>query len=206
MKGFPKKIATGADLYNCLSLVQAGEIPASELSAAIAAVEAREYITVPVLEISEDRKTVVINPCAEAVEGVKIKNDFTTTIKEAKQAQAGSVRQAFDKITEGASGKLEELLPSVETGSVLEKAGSTTNKSGAVLGEAASGSLKGEVTSSTEQDDAELMIVTLSRAMQEGESALKILADTSPYDVLGISAEEVQSIKGVLKNYAISDK
>ena len=34
MKGFPKKIATGNDLYNCLSLVQAGELPANELSAA----------------------------------------------------------------------------------------------------------------------------------------------------------------------------
>ena len=42
MKGFPKKIATGNDLYNCLSLVQAGELPANELSAAIEAVERSE--------------------------------------------------------------------------------------------------------------------------------------------------------------------
>ena len=39
MKGFPKKIATGNDLYNCLSLVQAGELPANELSAAIEAAD-----------------------------------------------------------------------------------------------------------------------------------------------------------------------
>lgn len=28
----------------------------------------------------------------------------------------------------------------------------------------------------------------------------------SPFEVLGISADEVKSIKGVLKNYALSDK
>ena len=127
MKGFPKKIATGNDLYNCLSLVQAGELPANELSAAIEAVEERQYIAVPIVEISEDRKTVVINPCAEVAAGVKVKNNYTTTIKEA-------------------------------------------------------------------------------RAMEEGEKVLKVLSDVSPFEVLGISADEVKSIKGVLKNYALSDK
>ena len=50
------------------------------------------------------------------------------------------------------------------------------------------------------------MILTLSRAMEEGETVLKVLSDVSPFEVLGISADEVKSIKGVLKNYALSDK
>ena len=98
MKGFPKKIATGNDLYNCLSLVQAGELPANELSAAIEAVEERQYIAVPIVEISEDRKTVVINPCAEVAAGVKVKNNYTTTIKEAQRAHAEAVLSAFKRV------------------------------------------------------------------------------------------------------------
>lgn len=181
MKGFPKKIATGNDLYNCLSLVQAGELPANELSAAIEAVEERQYIAVPIVEISEDRKTVVINPCAEVAAGVKVKNNYTTTIKEAQRAHAEAVLSAFKQIAEGAFDKLGDLFDKIGGGNAEE------------LEE---GAEKAE----------ELMIVSLSRAMEEGEKVLKVLSDVSPFEVLGISADEVKSIKGVLKNYALSDK
>lgn len=182
MKGFPKKIATGNDLYNCLSLVQAGELPANELSAAIEAVEERQYIAVPVVEISEDRKTVVINPCAEVAAGVKVKNNYTTTIKEAQRAHAEVVLSAFKQIAEGAFDKLGDLFDKigVDLGSLLPNIGGGNAE--------------------------ELMIVSLSRAMEEGEKVLKVLSDVSPFEVLGISADEVKSIKGVLKNYALSDK
>lgn len=182
MKGFPKKIATGNDLYNCLSLVQAGELPANELSAAIEAVEERQYIAVPIIEISEDRKTVVINPCAEVAAGVKVKNNYTTTIKEAQRAHAEVVLSAFKQIAEGAFDKLGDLFDKigVDLGSLLPNIGGGNAE--------------------------ELMIVSLSRAMEEGEKVLKVLSDVSPFEVLGISADEVKSIKGVLKNYALSDK
>lgn len=182
MKGFPKKIATGNDLYNCLSLVQAGELPANELSAAIEAVEERQYIAVPIVEISEDRKTVVINPCAEVAAGVKVKNNYTTTIKEAQRAPAEAVLSAFKQIAEGAFDKLGDLFDNigVDLGSLLPDIGGGNAE--------------------------ELMIVSLSRAMEEGEKVLKVLSDVSPFEVLGISADEVKSIKGVLKNYALSDK
>lgn len=185
MKGFPKKIATGNDLYNCLSLVQAGELPANELSAAIEAVEERQYIAVPIVEISEDRKTVVINPCAEVAAGVKVKNNYTTTIKEAQRAHAEAVLSAFKQIAEGAFDKI-----GVDLGSLLPDIG------GGNAEELEEGAEKAE----------ELMIVSLSRAMEEGEKVLKVLSDVSPFEVLGISADEVKSIKGVLKNYALSDK
>jgi len=182
MKGFPKKIATGNDLYNCLSLVQAGELPANELSAAIEAVEERQYIAVPIVEISEDRKTVVINHCAEVAAGVKVKNNYTTTIKEAQRAHAEAVLSAFKQIAEGAFDKLGDLFDKigVDLGSLLPDIGGGNAE--------------------------ELMIVSLSRAMEEGEKVLKVLSDVSPFEVLGISADEVKSIKGVLKNYALSDK
>lgn len=182
MKGFPKKIATGNDLYNCLSLVQAGELPANELSAAIEAVEERQYIAVPIVEISEDRKTVVINPCAEVAAGVKVKNNYTTTIKEAQRAHAEAVLSAFKQIAEGAFDKLGDLFDKigVDLGSLLPDIGGGNAE--------------------------ELMIVSLSRAMEEGEKVLKVLSDVSPFEVLGISADKVKSIKGVLKNYALSDK
>lgn len=191
MKGFPKNIATGKDLYNCLSLVQAGELPANDLSDAIAAIEEREYITVPVLEISADRKTVVINPCAEALTGAKIKNNYTTTIKEARLAAAKYVLEAMKKIAEHVFDRLDDLFSSL--GFDLDKL------------------IPGRGDDDGEENDggteaAELMMVTLSRAMKEGETVLKILAEKSPYDVLGISADEIKSIKGVLKNYALSDK
>lgn len=192
MKGFPKKIATGNDLYNCLSLVQAGELPANELSAAIEAVEERQYIAVPIVEISEDRKTVVINPCAEVAAGVKVKNNYTTTIKEAQRAHAEAVLSAFKQIAEGAFDKLGDLFDKigVDLGSLLPDIG------GGSAEELEEGAEKAE----------ELMIVSLSRAMEEGEKVLKVLSDVSPFEVLGISADEVKSIKGVLKNYALSDK
>ena len=187
MKGFPKKIATGNDLYNCLSLVQAGEIPANELAAAIEAVEDRQYITVPVLKISDDRKTVVINPCAEAAAGAKVKNDYTTTIKEAQRQKA----EAIKRIAEGALDALEDIFGKLgfDLGSLIPDTGNNEEP------EAGRG-----------EQAAELMIVTLSRAMEEGEKTLKILSGTNPFEMLGISADELKSIKGVLKNYALSDK
>lgn len=192
MKGFPKKIATGNDLYNCLSLVQAGEIPASDLSAAIEAVEERQYIAVPVVEISEDRKTVVINPCAEVAAGAKVKNTYTTTIKEAQKANAEAVLSAFKQIAEEAFDKLGDLFDKIGIDlDVLIPDKSAENS---------------DTSESGAEQNKELMIVTLSRAMGEGEKVLKVLSDVSPFEVLGISADEVKSIKGVLKNYAISDK
>lgn len=74
MKGFPKTINTGQDLFNCLALVQAGELPTHEMKAAIAGIEARAVIACPILSASADRKTIRVRYCAEAEEGQKIGN------------------------------------------------------------------------------------------------------------------------------------
>lgn len=174
MRGFPKKIATGQDFYNCLSLVQAGALPANDLAAAIKAVEEREYISVPVLEISEDRRTVVINDCAEAEVGAKVKNTYTTTISAVQKGEPQSILQGVNALNASEAARAASLL---DVGTANEQ------------------------ESETDQQKTELIAVTLSREVPENTSVLKILAETSPYDVLGISADEIKSIKGVLKNY-----
>ncbi len=80
MRGFPKKIATSEDLYNCLGMVQSGELTGSNLATVIANLEQRKYIAVPIVELSEDRKTVVIAECSEAVIGVLVKGSANTKI------------------------------------------------------------------------------------------------------------------------------
>lgn len=185
MKGFPKKIATGGDLYNCLSLVQAGELPANELTAAIEAVEGRQYIEVPVVEISDDRKTVVVRPCTEVAAGAKVKNTYSTTISEAQQQKAEAVLQAFQKIAEGAASTLDGIF----------------DKLGIDISSLIPGGSDSDTDTTEEQNNNELTIVTLSRAMQDGENVLKILSDVSPFEALGITQDEIKSIKGVLKNY-----
>ena len=69
MKGYPKTIGTGRDLLNLLQLVQAGELEAADLKASIEALKACAWQTVPVLEVSADRKTVTVRYCAEAEKG-----------------------------------------------------------------------------------------------------------------------------------------
>ena len=86
MRGFPKKVATGQDLLNCLALVQAGELTANDLAEAIQQIEERKYITVPILSLSADRKTVKTMQCAEAISGARIKNHTATTITAAETA------------------------------------------------------------------------------------------------------------------------
>lgn len=69
MKGFPKTIATKADLLNCLAMAQATPpaFPVSELAAAIEQIEAGAYLHCPILGV--DGTTVTIGYCAEAAAG-----------------------------------------------------------------------------------------------------------------------------------------
>jgi hypothetical protein len=80
MKGFPKILGTGADLLNCLAMVQTGALPKEELEQAISAIEEREYITIPIFEASNGRKTIVVMDCGELGQGVEVENTTATTI------------------------------------------------------------------------------------------------------------------------------
>ena len=72
MKGFPKVLKTAQDVKNCKAMVEAGELAAEDLLAAIEAIENQNYIKCPIRELSEDRKTVTIGYCSEAAAGGKV--------------------------------------------------------------------------------------------------------------------------------------
>ena len=71
MKGFPKTLKTAQDVKNCKSMVDVGELDAADLLEAIETLENQNFITCPIAELSEDRKTVTVMYCNEAVEGGK---------------------------------------------------------------------------------------------------------------------------------------
>lgn len=74
MKGFPKVIKTRSDLVNTHKLVKRGRLKKEDWLAAVEKLENQNWITCPVMELSEDRKTITIMFCAEVAEGQKIKN------------------------------------------------------------------------------------------------------------------------------------
>lgn len=78
MVGFPKNIKTKADLVNTYKLVLKGKLKKEDWLAAVEKLEGQNWITCPVLSMSEDRKTVTLNFCNEAVEGQKILNGSIT--------------------------------------------------------------------------------------------------------------------------------
>lgn len=74
MKGFPKVIKTKSDLVNTFKLVQKKRLKKEDWLAAVEKLENQNWIMCPVIELSEDRKTVIIMFCAEVAAGQKIKN------------------------------------------------------------------------------------------------------------------------------------
>lgn len=78
MVGFPKNIKTKADLVNTYKLVLKGKLKKEDWLAAVEKLEGQNWITCPVLSMSEDRKTVILNFCNEAAEGQKILNGSIT--------------------------------------------------------------------------------------------------------------------------------
>jgi len=66
MRRFPKNLKTRADIYNCLDMVRAGELKASDLVKAIHKIKNQNYINAVISDISEDRKTITTNYLCEA--------------------------------------------------------------------------------------------------------------------------------------------
>jgi hypothetical protein len=144
MKGFPKKIGSGQDLLNLLSMVQAKQLSADDLKRSIATIEARKYITCPIVTISDDRKTATVNYCSEA---------------------------AKDQIIGNAGGATIAAVTSKTSGG------------------AAPGGMK---------NTPDQTVITLSAALGAGETSLKIPSAASPLAALGITQDQLNSIKGVL--------
>lgn len=180
MRGYPKHIGTGEDLYHCLAMVQAGELPAAALSDTLTAIEEQQYITVPILSMSEDRKTVVVYASPEATEGAEVQNTAATTIKTAATAPTMALlaKAATEDVAQ--SGALK-------TG--------VTQLSGEVAVDA-----QAEDTG-PDMEEAAVTEITLSRALPKDATTIKIAAAQSPFERLGVTEDDFNSIKGVLKNY-----
>lgn len=85
MKGFPKVLKTAQDIRNCKEMVTAGLLQAADLLEAIEALENQNFITCPIRELSEDRKTVTVTYCAEAAKSKKAAAGETTATIQAVQ-------------------------------------------------------------------------------------------------------------------------
>lgn len=84
MKGYPSNFNTKEDYYNCLSMVQAGDLEAAGLKSAIDALEERRYIHTAILSKSADKKEISIMSCPEIAIGAPFYcGDTTGTIKSA---------------------------------------------------------------------------------------------------------------------------
>ena len=103
MKGFPKVIKTKSDLVNTFKLVQKKRLKKEDWLAAVEKLENQNWIMCPVIELSEDRKTVKIMFCAEVAAGQKIKNGAvypTVQAVETVEAEKDTV-EAENAATEG---------------------------------------------------------------------------------------------------------
>ncbi len=78
MVGFPKVIKTKADLVNTFKLVQKGRLKKEDWLAAVEKLEKQNWIDCPVLEKSEDRKTVTLMFCNEVSTGDKVRTGSST--------------------------------------------------------------------------------------------------------------------------------
>lgn len=81
MVGFPKVIKTKADLVNTFKLVKKGRLKAADWLAAVEKLENQNFIFCPILEKTEDRKTVTLMFVNEVAEGDKVKaGNLTATV------------------------------------------------------------------------------------------------------------------------------
>lgn len=106
MKGFPKVIKTKSDLVNTFKLVQKKRLKKEDWLAAVEKLENQNWIMCPVIELSEDRKTVKIMFCAEVAAGQKIKNGAVYPTVQA--VETVEVEKAENAATEGQEAATED--------------------------------------------------------------------------------------------------
>lgn len=171
MKGFPKVIKTKSDLVNTFKLVQKKKLKKEDWLAAVEKLENQNWIMCPVIELSEDRKTVKIMFCAEVAAGQKIKNGAVyPTVQAVETVEAEKdTTEAENAATEG-------------------QEAATEGQEAATEGEAAAG----------QNNTTTFTVLTLSKAVNIGTVTIGIPAAVTFYDRMGITEEEVEEMKGAL--------
>lgn len=108
MKGFPKVIKTKSDLVNTFKLAKKGKLNPADWLEAVAKLENQNWITCPVVELSENRKTVTLMFCNEAAEGQRIKAGNTTaTINALENVE---VQQTEEEVAENKTPIIHTIL------------------------------------------------------------------------------------------------
>ena len=85
--GFPKTIATGQDLYNCLAMAKVDTLAAKDLQEKIEGLEARAFLHCPIVGISEDRKTVKIRYCGEVQAGQMVNGVEVSGVSHSREVE-----------------------------------------------------------------------------------------------------------------------
>lgn len=94
MKGYPTRLRTKEDYYNCLALVQAGELEAAGLLAALDSLEEQRYLTSAITSKQQDNKQVVIMYLNEAEAGATfICGNVNGTIKQVTNKQSADQQE-----------------------------------------------------------------------------------------------------------------
>ena len=186
MKGFPKTIATGVDLHNCLELVRLGYLESGDLKTEVAAIEEREFTSIPIMELSKDRKTITVRACADLAAGVSV--DEAQKIKISKVVEM-AIEEPAEILTPGKGGGGKELQTDPE---LLQP-----TKPGHEMGAPAE-----MIRTGGETEPQAVVTLTLSAALPDGTTTLRVPAEISPLDVLNISRKEFDAIKEVLNSYA----
>ena len=171
MKGFPKVIKTKSDLVNTFKLVQKKRLKKEDWLAAVEKLENQNWIMCPVIELSEDRKTVKIMFCAEVAAGQKIKN--------------GAV---YPTVQDVETVEVEKDTTEAENAATEGQEAATEGQEAATEGNTAAG--QGNTISFT--------VLTLSKAVNIGTVSIGIPAAVTFYDRMGITEEEVEEMKGAL--------
>ncbi len=165
MVGFPKVIKTKADLKNTFKLVKKGRLKKEDWLAAVEKLENQNFIFCPILEKTEDRKTVTLMFVNEVKEGDKVK-----------------------------AGNLTATVQSVEHIEIESTAAGRTDTQGETAAEAQ----EAETGKDANSNQTKHTIITLSRAIAADLRTLGVPAQTTFYDRLGITEEEVEAMKGEL--------
>ena len=182
MKGMPIKMSTGKDFTNCLAMVQAGELDAAELQAHIDALEARQFVEIPIIEMSADRKSVVIMACDKVNKGMEILNIAAATVSSLEMLEA-PVR-----------GGMVAEMP-LESGAPVKGGGERLPVGDLTPIEAEPVNTLDPVEAIPEQER-----VTLTKALPAGTTHLRVQALTDPFEAIGITRAEIQHIREVLNN------
>ncbi len=116
MVGFPTVIKTKKDLLNTLKLVKKGRLDKEDWLAAVAKLENQNWIVCPILEKSEDRKTITIMFCneVEAEDKVKIGGNLTATAKsvthEEIENQAAAVEEREEENAKATNNNVKHTI------------------------------------------------------------------------------------------------